>query len=264
MNPLKNGVRVTNAQFINEYQLLGVVSGGLVLFSGGGNRAAFELASGINATDIQRTYELDDTTPFRVNPEEGIVVVTVQGYSEGLSALVVPTKVFARFKLPKRPTGFVANLMVPTTTVRWGEWGRFVVKLKLLPVTPFNVFHTHIHCLEHHTKTFRVSDPNSGGTKRRVIEFSVGSRVFDFSLYSRKWVADNRPNHVPAETDYKSCDVADSTYDRDQLRPLAVTLCDGVTTRYHKDNPPIPTENGLLIIKVRIPVHVAKYIRILT
>ena len=197
-----------------------------------------------------------------MNPEEGIVVVTVEGFS----ALVVPTKVFARFEFPKNPAGFFAYFWAPTTTIRWGAWSRFVVKLKLLPEIPFNVFHTHIHCLPRYTNTFQESvfDPNSKNIEtRKVIEFSVGSRVFDFSLYSRKWVADNKPNHGPAEADYELCDVADSTSDRDQLRPLAVTLCDGVTTKYHKGTPLLPTENGLLIMKVRIPV-VAKCTRVLT
>ena len=56
MNPLKKGVRVTTAKFINEHQLLGVVDNKLVLFSDGSNTAIFELASGINVSSAPTNW----------------------------------------------------------------------------------------------------------------------------------------------------------------------------------------------------------------
>ena len=253
MNSLKDGVPVTTAKFINEYRLLGIVKGNLVLLD---SSSEFKLeSSNITATDVRRTYELDNTQPFRVNPEEGIVVVTVQGYSGGFNALVIPTKVFARFE---KRTGLVANSperVAPTNVVKWETWGRFVIKFMHFSKTYSNVFYTHIHELQPLTTTIdcRVEpDPNSKGTMAIAgpTESYVQSRVFDFSLYCRKWVADNKLKPGPEAT--YLCNVADSASLRDHLQPLVLTLCN-VRTERHEGDKLLPTENGLLI-KVRIPV----------
>ena len=235
-------IRVLTSNFIDEYRLLGIDQGQLKLWDFSVRHilepVIFELEGGVKPTRIQRSYELNDTGLFRVNPEEGIVVVAVEG-CPGFNTLVIPTSVFIRSKAPR------SHLFGTSDTVGGGKWGEFVLKFQIPQRSPFHVFHTHILCLE--LVDFRKDD-------RRYTR--VRSSVFDFSLYCRKAVGKDpstlASNCVPKDGIVEP--YQPSSYNLPQ--PLAANLHGGFDfpgTLINNHNL-FPTENGVLVIQVRIPV----------
>ena len=226
MDPLKENILVSTADFIDEYRLLCVNEGELVLWdlSAKGNIEPVEFkleqisvrCGSVKAKDVLRRYELDNAHPFCVNPEKGIVVVTVEGYP-GFDVLVVPTKVFTRFKGRGR--------------VKWEEWSKFATKFQLPPVSSFYVFHTYILCLDMNHEDISV---------------------FDFSPYCREVVRKEpsmQDRCVPEGDTIMPCQPSS-----DPPRPLAVTHLHHEESKIPTSGKSYPTEHGIFFIEVRIPV----------
>lgn len=247
MDPLKGCFPALTARFIDEYRLLCIDQGKLVLWDSSVehkyNQVTFELEEGLCATRVMRNYELDkrQSEDFCANPEEGIVVVMVEGCS-AFDMLVIPTKVFSGFKTLERPD--LEKGISPTSTVRqWEEWGGFVTKLKPPPGAPFNhyVFHTHVLFL-----------PKRGGSRYGTESTDIFPHVADFSLYSRRLMED-KPTSEPA-----------GAADGDGQQPLTVTLHGrSLETNIDEQTQLFTTEYGVLVIRVRVSV-VAKFIGVLT
>ena len=240
---LKENDLVSDAKFIDEYRLLCVIQEKLVLwdFSAKDNpvkRVKFQLEKisirrgsvkatsilrrSVKATGILRSYDLNNAQPFRANPEEGIVLVTVKGYP-GFDALVIPTKVFTRSKAQGE--------------VRWEEWNKFAIKFQMPPGSSLEVFHTHILCLKQRNEGERAH---------------VGTEVFDFSPYCREEVTKGTS---PVTSYYWPSGVEPCVLPFDTSRPLAVTLRGGFDSPTPLDDQEVtPTENGILVVKVRITV----------
>ena len=245
------------AEFVDEYRLLCTFPTMLVLWDfqveGNPGKFTFRLEEGVHVSNILRSYELFDTKPFCVDHEAGIVVLEVQG--KPFNALVIPTSIFVDSKTLWKigSLGRLWSKIHSTGAVKWEDWGCFVTKLF---TRQDNYFTFHAHVL------YLVPDHWWDAGKHRT---SVTSYVDDFSRYSRRAVQDH---------ENRSCDRAqgaDCKWDRCQIecddglrpQPLAVTRYG----RFDLDTPYdarklYPTENGLLVIEVRIPV-IAKRIRVL-
>ena len=226
MDPSKENISVSTVDSIDEYQLLCTNEGKLVLWdlSAKGNTkpVEFELeqisvrCGSVMAKRALRGYELNDAQPFRVNPEEGIVVVMVEVYPATF-VLVIPTKAFTRFKAKSR--------------VKWEEWSKFATKFRLpLSAHWIHAFHTHILC-------FNI--------------YYQDTSIFDFSLYCREVVRSKEPS-MQANYVLKGNTVLACQPSSDLPRPLAVTFRGRFKPPAFAKG--YPTENGVLFIEVRIPV----------
>lgn len=226
MDPLKTTgpILASVANFIDKYRLLSVFRGQLLLhdFSVGHDvqLVSLGLGEGLSATNIQRSYESNDAQSFRVDPEKGIVVVTVEGHSQSYM-LVISTKDFI--------TGSSAV-----------EWKKSATIFPILSEHPPHVFHTYILHLKPDLR-----EDNDGKQYTHV-----GSTVFDFSLYCRRAV-----DSPTLTSDYLPKGVMPYHSSFDLPRPLAAVNRGGFNSNTVIDYRNLfPTENGVLVVKVRIPV----------
>ena len=209
MDPVKNDdlILASAANFIDEYRLLYVTQPEELMvldLKHGFQLITFKLENDTTAKNIQRSYELNDAQPFRVNHENGIVVVTVERYSHS-RMLMIPTETF----------------FTRSDEVKWEKWSKSVMEYPILPGPPPHVFHTHILSL-------RLSDSGIGSTR-------VDSTVLDYSLYCRGVLWEARRKRG--------------------VNPLAVTHHGGFNlgTVIDDHHCLFPTENGVLVMQVRIP-----------
>ena len=234
-------IKASAYSFIEECRLLYINQGLLKLWDFSARDTfkpvIFKLGQGLKPTRIHRSYELNNTQWFRVNPEEGIVVVAVEG-CPGFNTLVIPTNVFARSYKAPRPRLFGTSSTAVSINIQ--EWGEFVLKFQIPQGSSFHVFHTHILCLE-------LEDIDSQYTR-------VRSSVFDFSLYCRKAVGKD-PSTLAGRYVPKGGIIEPYQSSFYLPRPLAANLHGGFDLpTLIEDHKPLPTENGVLIIKVRTPM----------
>ena len=245
MHLLKEHLEAREFQFIDEYRLLCAVEKKLQLWDftaeSDHGSVTFLLEPGNDVVShIRRSYELFDTQPFRVDPEAGIVVLGISGCTY---ELVIPTKVFVGFKTPRKRglLGEIWERIVHSDAIEWENWSHFVTKMEIGPFFPF---HSHTLCIL----------PYEVDNKRTLISLLV----YDFSLYSRRRQQTLQRGVMRALRGTPSV-----------RRPLvpAVARSGGffldTSEIPHNDHGFYPTENGVLVIKVSIPV-VAKRIRVLT
>ena len=252
--------RADQIQFIDEYRLLGygLNWGFLVLWDltakGNTSKIKFNLdphdyvdtTRGPAHTDPaecgpQRSYELFDTKPFRVNPEAGIVVLKVgKPKTAPPRALVIPTRVFVASK----EGGFLGKEIPdprqgnkPKINIEWKKWRRFVENLG--EIDPFFSFHNHVLLI-------RKGEVDGEHTR-------VSLSVYDFSLYSRR----ERDKATPLQ----KRPLALRTKKDDYVLHKGELLLD--TSLFSYDHLKLlPTENGILVIKVTI-LMAAKRTRVL-
>ena len=240
MDPLKKHFKVRSIWFIDEYRLLCIVEWrDLVLWDftvdGDPGRITFKVGR-INdvVSRLRRNYELFDTQPFRVDPEGGIVALRVSNDTSADSyVLVIPTEVFVGWKL-SRKRGLLGKLWdkIPNGgTILWSNWKHFVTKIN---THSFSSFHTHVLCT-------RAEKVNRDLTR-------VSLFVYDFSLYSRREEQNKKEQEWPTEVE---------AYGTRSLPPVVVhrqELNLDTSVIPYDDHKLLPTENGVLVIKVRIPV----------
>lgn len=220
---------VTAARFIDEYRLLYITQGKLMLLDssvGGDLRLVeFELERGVEATKIERSYELNNGQPFRVNPEEGIVLLTVKPPYSPSQMLVIPTHAF----------------LTASDSVGWLEWAKSAAQ--------FPTFSSEVFVL--HTQILRLETGLSEGIRR---EWKLtDSTVYDFSRYSRKLVAREEPSTLASG--YLPKGFVPCLPSSRLRQPLAAAhgskFCWDAT--YGSGRKYFPTENGVLLLQtVRI------------
>ena len=182
----------------------------------------------------QRSYELFDTQPFQVNPEAGIVVLKIKTpRANNPYLLVIPTGVFVasedggflgeEIPFPGPPGGHG-----PKVNIKWKRWGHFVMPIG--EMDHFFSFHNHILFIQ----KGKIDGENT----------NVLLSIYDFSLYTRRERDIGGGSSKGRAAGFKTSrwafdkkafllDTSVFSYDRFQL---------------------LPTENGILVIKVRIPV----------
>ena len=251
MDLLKDYFEGRRAQFIDEYRLLCDVQGDLVLwdFTMAKNpySVTFKMEPGSRGIKrIQRSYDLLDTKPFRVDPEAGIVVLEFLGSTaEDVRGLVIPTELFVGFKTHSGRRSFKELWKTASSggTIEWEKWTRFVEELE----SP--EFWTPSHNHLSHFGSFRIE----GHVKKAHL------LVLDFALCSRSGKLNGELQKPPTmflKAPFASAGspIQPAVIHRNEIR---LTSARGRAIELY------PTENGALVITVRIP-GVAKWIRVLT
>ena len=237
LGPLR---RVLTCTFIDDYRLLCRVDSRLNLLDfaveSEPRRVEFQLRVLSTPMNIRRSCGPNDTGLFSANPESGIVVVTVQGSTGRIYALVIPTDFFVGFKSESNPA-----------VVPWGDWKGFVMRVPMKGLFSY-VFHAQLFL------------PQVRGADQRGGE---GFKVYDFSPYTRMGVEKGNNGYG----NYNWCNSEDevTSYNRNRnlKKPLATTCSGGFKFRGNVNTTFHVTEGGVLFLTVRTPA-VAKRTGLLT
>ena len=247
MDLLKGEFEAVDATFIDEYRLLSIVEGKLVLWDfellSRSHKLTFNLGQDIGVIGpgwvILRNYEFDGTGPFRANPKVGIVGLFHK--RDNLNPNKLDLNKLNPFK-PKSNRIDQRGLVIlvrafPKETnegevVEWKDWSRFVTVFD--PPVGGNydlyVFHTHILCL----------DP-----------LTLKYYIFNFSPYTTRLKAVARGGAVPNWVKSLSEPPTLPATFSGRIEGLVNTRSCGIKppTKY------FPTENGILAVKVSpIPI----------
>ena len=197
---------------------------------------------------IMRSYELFDTQPFRVDPEAGVVILGIVDSTKNYR-FVIPVKTF----LSHKKRGFWGRTRDGNSKgeIQWKMWSHFTTEMKpLLPLqSSFFSFHTHTLSIS----PYRVDEQHT----------SIYLLVDDFSLYSRRNPKDPEDIYElqTLNKHYRTQTSSD--------RPLPPVVSNLLVIKLDTSEIPYdhhgiyPTENGVLVVKVRISV-VPRRIRVLT
>ena len=226
--------------FIDEYRLLCIVPGALVLLDfeeeTDPKQAIFELGGEISAIHINRDYESSNQGPFSANPELGIVVVTIDG-DPHFNVLVIPTDFFVRFKHELK-----------LGSVSWEAWKGVVTTLFVGEDSFLYTFHTQILLLDF--------DSDRKGAK---------FRVYDFSPYSRMEVVREREEGATKRCGYLPVTNNTESIKSYSIKPGSIPLATTCSGRFctEQNSRFYPIEAGFLFIKVGTPV-VTTHTKLLT